>query len=195
MEKNWFTVFGKTVNLFLSNKQALCLYLNEKNKTKTLELRFFLLLPYCARPVKFVILEEKTASISSGTANFFSNSPSLCLATPLHLKYLFSSNKSSFLLILPWNSGQYSGSVLGYLIKSQYAPLSLASTSGNDFAQGRLCACVRAWCVLLEMNCFCLFLIDCGTGLHIHHGASHTASSPAATLMNQKLWLEDSKAC
>lgn len=127
---------------------------------------------------------------------FFSNSPSLCLATPLHLKYLFSSNKSSFLLILPWNSGQYSGSVLGYLIKSQYAPLSLASTSGNDFAQGRLCACLRVWCVLLEMNCLnCLFLIDCGTGLHIHHGASLTASSPAATLMNQKLWLEDSKAC
>lgn len=122
--------------------------------------------------------------------------PPLSASPPLFIWNIhFLLTREELLLILPWNSGQYSGAVLGYLIKSQYAPLSLASTSGNDFARGRLCACVRVWCVLLEMNCFCLFLIDCGTGLHIHHGASLTASSPAATLMNQKLWLEDSKAC
>lgn len=69
--------------------------------------------------------------------------PPLSASPPLFIWNIhFLLTREELLLILPWNSGQYSGAVLGYLIKSQYAPLSLASTSGNDFARGRLCACV-----------------------------------------------------
>lgn len=184
-DKRMFQCVWQNSSFMLGNRQALQ---NDSNKWKK---NNNTVLP---PSMKFVILEEKTASNSSCTVKSFSNPP-LCLATPLHLKIYFLLTREELLLILPWNSGQYSSSVLGYLIKSQYARLSAASTSGNDFAQGRVRACVRVR-ASLEMNCFCLFHIDCGTALHIHHGApSHTASSASVTLMNQKLWLEDSEAC
>lgn len=101
--------------------------------------------------------------------------PSLSASPPLFIwNIYFPLTREELLLILPWNSGQYSGAVLGYLIKSQYVPLSLASTSGNDFAQGRLCVCARVWCVLLEMNCFGLFSYWlCNRTAHSPRSVSH----------------------
>lgn len=99
---------------------------------------FFLPLLFWAHAVKFVILEKKTASIFLHWEIFFSP---LSALPPLFIRNIyFLLTREELLLILPWNSGRYSGSVLGYLIKSQYARLSIASTSEEDFAQGACCS-------------------------------------------------------
>lgn len=81
----------------------------------------------------------------------FSPSPSLSLSTPLHPKHLFFQGvvltREERWLILPWNSGQYTGSVLGYLIRSRY--LSIASTPKKLFSLGKVCVGVCAAAVLL----------------------------------------------